>query len=620
MRVLVSGYYGMGNLGDEAVLAAFVEHAKKIDPEATCVALSGEPRETSEAYGIEAVPRASLGAIVREIRRADIVVSGGGSLLQDVTGRKSVLYYLGIIILARMMRRPVSIYAQGLGPLNHAFSRWLVKRTLSRTSAITVRDEGSARLLRELGVVRPEPVVVADPAFALTPRKPDKSIAVQGSNTVMLCFRPWPGVCGREAEYAECIDRAVLELGITPVFLAFHPDQDLEISHCIAERCNAGKNKPAVIACNMPPQEALELISRADMVVGMRLHSLIFAATTGVPAVAIDYDPKVRAHCRLIEEPHMVEAGASADELYVAIASAWASRGETRARLRAMIPEIRERAEAGARFALAPVVDEPCRANGEEGKVGENESAGRASVLGSPVDCISMDDAVAFLMERAASGVGAHVVTINPEMALSAVHDSELADAISRADLVVPDGIGVVRGLRILGYGPPGRVPGIELATGLMRSAASSGMALFLVGAEPGVADAAAERMASDIPGLEVAGTFHGYFQEAEEEAVLSRIQDADPSFVLVGMGAGKQEKWIVKARKSAPSAVWIGVGGSFDVMSGNVKRAPVAFQKLGLEWFYRLVTEPRRAKRMTALPAFVFAVLGEAFRKRRRS
>ncbi|MDD3599544.1 MAG: polysaccharide pyruvyl transferase family protein, partial [Firmicutes bacterium] len=86
MRVLVSGYYGMGNLGDEAVLAAFVEHAKKIDPEATCVALSGEPRETSEAYGIEAVPRASLGAIVREIRRADIVVSGGGSLLQDVTG------------------------------------------------------------------------------------------------------------------------------------------------------------------------------------------------------------------------------------------------------------------------------------------------------------------------------------------------------------------------------------------------------------------------------------------------------------------------------------------------------------------------------------------------------
>jgi len=92
----------------------------------------------------------------------------------------------------------------------------------------------------------------------------------------------------------------------------------------------------------------------------------------------------------------MVEAGASADELYAAIASAWASRGETRARLRAMMPEIRERAEAGARFALAPVVDEPCRANGEEGKVGENESAGRASVLGSPVDCISMDDAVAF--------------------------------------------------------------------------------------------------------------------------------------------------------------------------------------------------------------------------------
>ena len=310
----------------------------------------------------------------------------------------------------------------------------------------------------------------------------------------------------------------------------------------------------------------------------------------------------------------MVEAGASADELYAAIASAWASRGETRARLRAMMPEIRERAEAGARFALAPVVDEPCRANGEEGKVGENESAGRASVLGSPVDCISMDDAVAFLMERAASGVGAHVVTINPEMALSAVHDSELADAISRADLVVPDGIGVVRGLRILGYSPR---KGARNRAGdrLDAPAASSGMALFLVGAEPGVADAAAERMASDIPGPKSQGRFMA-IPGSRGEAVLSRIQDADPSFVLVGMGAGKQEKWIVKARKSAPSAVWIGVGGSFDVMSGNVKRAPVAFQKLGLEWFTGLLQSLAGQKRMTALPAFVFAVLGEAFRK----
>jgi polysaccharide pyruvyl transferase CsaB len=619
MRVLVSGYHGMGNLGDEAVLAAFVQHLKGIDPGATCVALSGEPTETSAAYGIEAVPRASLGAIIRQVRRADIVVSGGGSLLQDVTGRKSVPYYLGIIILACMMKRPVSIYAQGLGPLNHAFSRWLVKRILSRTSVITVRDEGSARLLHELGVLKPEPVVVADPAFALTPRKPDESITVRGPNTVMFCFRPWPGTCDREAEYAECIDRAVLDLGITPVFLAFHPHQDVEISLRIAERCTAGGKKPAVIPCDMPPQEALGLISRAEMVVGMRLHSLIFAATTGVPAVAIDYDPKIRAHCRLIAEPHIVEAGAPADELYAAIASAWASRNETKARLRRIMPQVRERAEAGARIALAPIVDEPWEANGgcdtREGK-----DFGRASVLGSPVDCISMDDAVAFLMERAASGVGAHVVTINPEMTLAATHDSELADVISKADLVVPDGVGVVRGLRILGYEPPGRVPGIELAIGLMRSAARCGMPFFLVGAEPGVADAAAERMARDMPGLKVAGTFHGYFREAEEEDVLSRIQDADPSFVLVGMGGGKQEKWIVKARKSAPSAVWIGVGGSFDVMSGNVKRAPVAFQKLGLEWFYRLITEPRRAKRMTALPAFVFAVLGEAFRKRRRS
>lgn len=145
-------------------------------------------------------------------------------------------------------------------------------------------------------------------------------------------------------------------------------------------------------------------------------------------------------------------------------------------------------------------------------------------------------------------------------------------------------------------------------------------MSFFLVGAAPGIAEAAAENMSKEFPGLKIAGTWHGYFSDAEEEEVLRCIRDAAPNFVFVGMGAGKQEKWITKARQMAPCAVWIGVGGSFDVMSGSVKRAPAAFQKLGLEWLYRLVSEPRRAKRMTALPAFVFAVMGEAFRKSRRS
>lgn len=619
MRVLVSGYHGMGNLGDEAVLAAFVQHLKEIDPKAECVALSGDPSETSAAHGIEAVPRASLGAIIREIRRSDIVISGGGSLLQDATGKKSVPYYLGIIALARMMGRPVSVYAQGVGPLNHAFSRWLVKRTLPRASVITVRDEASARLLQEVGVVKPEVMLVADPAFGLVPCDPPDAMAVQAPNTVMFCLRPWPGLDGREAEYALAIDRAVSELGICPVFLAFQPDRDLEVAHRIADQCRVGGKSPAVISCDMVPEEVLGLISRAEMVVGMRLHSLIFAANAGVPAVAIDYDPKIRAHCQRVSEPYIVEVGASADQLYAAIAGAWASRDETRARLREIMPTIREQAKAAASISLSPILDKPVtermKAQAEEGK-----DYMRASVLGSPVDCIGMDDAVSILMERAALGLGAHVVTINPEMALAAKRDAELADVIRGADLVVPDGVGVVRGLRILGYKPPGRVPGIELATNLMRSAAGGEMSFFLVGAAPGIAEAAAENMSKEFPGLKIAGTWHGYFSDAEEEEVLRCIRDAAPNFVFVGMGAGKQEKWITKARQMAPCAVWIGVGGSFDVMSGSVKRAPAAFQKLGLEWLYRLVSEPRRAKRMTALPAFVFAVMGEAFRKSRRS
>lgn len=220
------------------------------------------------------------------------------------------------------------------------------------------------------------------------------------------------------------------------------------------------------------------------------------------------------------------------------------------------------------------------------------------------------------------------MVTVNPEMVLACEGDQELAQAIARSELVVPDGIGIVLGLRLMGYNVPGRVPGIELAEALMRQAASSGQAVFFVGAKPGVADEAAKQMSLKLPGLRIAGVRHGYFDADAEAEVLAAISAASPAYVFVGLGAGKQEKWIARVRGGAssacaPGAVWVGIGGSFDVMSGTLKRAPASWQRLGLEWAYRLIQEPSRTRRMTALPVFaakvaVHAVMGRGNTHRR--
>jgi N-acetylglucosaminyldiphosphoundecaprenol N-acetyl-beta-D-mannosaminyltransferase len=609
MRVVVSGYHGFGNMGDEAVLASLVQHMKEVAPGAECVALSGDPARTASTHGIEAIPRTSVAAVVRELGRADLLVSGGGSLLQDVTGRGSVPYYAGIMLLARMRGVPVSVYAQGVGPLRSGAARWLARLALSRASVITLRDPGSMELVRQIGVTKPQPTLVADPAFALEPEDADGCWApLPPRPRVMFALRPWPGARDREATYSRVIEGVCARLGANAILLAFQPDTDLAVASSIADLCEAdGHTRPQVVACCGLPGQALSIIAQADLVVGMRLHSLIFAASAGVPAVAIDYDPKVRAMAERTGSMHMVSADAPPEEILRVVLDAWEQRDKVRVELARRMPDLKRQAREAARLALSPIVD-------------RQAECARARVLGVPVDCVSMDEAVEKAVEMATSGRGGHVVTLNPEMTLSAGDDAALNDVITSADLVVPDGIGVVRALSVLGYHPRGRVPGIELAANLMEKARERGMSVYLIGARPGVAQQAADAMLSAFPGLAISGAHHGYFTQAEEPAVLDSISRSGAAFVFVGMGAGKQEKWIAHARSAAPGAVWIGVGGSFDVMSGNVKRAPAIYQRLGLEWLYRLAAEPRRAERMTALPVFMFRVIGEACRHRSRS
>ncbi len=231
----------------------------------------------------------------------------------------------------------------------------------------------------------------------------------------------------------------------------------------------------------------------------------------------------------------------------------------------------------------------------------------QADVLGLPVH-ISRDY-VGWLMRR--RGQGAHVVTLNAEMAMQAEQNSDLAAIIRQAELVIPDGAGIVfylwlRQQRIRRY------PGIELAEALLHEATrkSAADSVFFYGGAPGVAQTAADIWQQRLPELAIAGTQHGYLSAADHHQLCDRLSQLRPTMIFVGLGVPRQEFWIAEHRHYVPNAIWVGVGGSFDIWSGVKTRAPEWFCNNHLEWLYRLYQEPWRWRRMLALPKFAWRSL----------
>ena len=234
----------------------------------------------------------------------------------------------------------------------------------------------------------------------------------------------------------------------------------------------------------------------------------------------------------------------------------------------------------------------------------------RVNILGVGFDNFTMDQAVDEGIRLIHSDGAHYVVTPNPEIVEICRERAEVRAVVNRADLVLADGIGIIYGGKILGTPLVGRVPGVEFAQRLMERMARGGETLFLLGAKPGYADQAAENLRKKYPGLRVVGTNDGYFQD--DGPVVEKIRDSGAQVVFVCLGAPKQEFWMEKNGAATGANLLIGLGGCLDVFSGNVKRAPAAFQKLGLEWFYRLVKDPRRIGRMAKLPLFLVHVAKE--------
>ncbi len=230
----------------------------------------------------------------------------------------------------------------------------------------------------------------------------------------------------------------------------------------------------------------------------------------------------------------------------------------------------------------------------------------RACLFDLPVDITNINEVKECLLN---ADTPQQVITINPEMITKSCNNQDLAGLIRSADWVIPDGIGVILALKMIGINT-NRIPGIELAYELLDSADKNGLKVALVGADEDTIQAAKTELLKDFPNLNIVYLHNGYFNSQQEMEILSELEKAQPDILLAGLGFPKQEIFIKNFKKISKSSIMIGVGGSFDVWSKKLKRAPKLFQKLGLEWFYRLLCQPSRFSRIfPAIPMFLLKV-----------
>jgi N-acetylglucosaminyldiphosphoundecaprenol N-acetyl-beta-D-mannosaminyltransferase len=235
-------------------------------------------------------------------------------------------------------------------------------------------------------------------------------------------------------------------------------------------------------------------------------------------------------------------------------------------------------------------------------------------ILGMRIDRVSMQSALDLVEQFVAEGRPRHLVTADASMVVLARSDLELAEIVDQADLVTPDGAGILWAARKLRVPIADKVSGVDLVGQVSRLSAEKGYRLYFLGAGPGVAEEAARNLGDRFPGAAIVGTHDGYFNAEQESEILGQIRQAKPDVLFVAMGIPKQEKWIRRHKDELGVPVSIGIGGSFDVYSGRVRRAPDWFQRNGLEWLFRLCANPRKISKVMTLPKFAVMTLRQRF------
>lgn len=353
MLIVLSGYYGFDNAGDEALLSAICSSIQRIEPQAEFVVLSGCPQKTEQLHQLPAVDRMKPWQVIKIMKQADLLISGGGSLFQDVTGPRSLPYYMSVVALAKMLGKPVIFYAQGVGPIKRRFSRFLMRWWGNKVEMITLRDEQSRKLLAELGVTRPPIYVTADPVFTLEPAPEQLEYAqallqryqLEPGRLIGVSVRPWLALADLRPDIARLLDCLVRD-GYQVIFIPMDYGFDLPESHLVATMMN---EPSTILDENLSGLEIIALMSHMEMMIGMRLHSLIFAASQGVPFAGISYDPKIDA---FLESFALQPLNGAYLEMYEQVKSLLVNENQKRY-IRQRAEELRGRAEKNAVMALS---------------------------------------------------------------------------------------------------------------------------------------------------------------------------------------------------------------------------------------------------------------------------
>lgn len=305
-NVVMSGYYGFGNAGDDAILESIHRAIRSASDDVSVTVLSNDPEQTRRQYGVEAIPRFRVLRVFRALRRCDALLSGGGSLLQDATSTRSLLYYLSVIRCAQLLRKPVMLYANGIGPVRRPANRRRVRRVVESASLVTLRDHASARELERMGVTRPVQVT-ADPVFHLEPvgeKRRSELLAAAGLEETApfaaVSVREWRETVDFWKELARLCDHLSRTYGLRILFLLMQPERDREVT----DRVRGLMEEPAwVLDTSCTPRELMGVLGRSRLCVAMRLHTLIFAARMAVPALGLVYDPKVASYLEELDLP-----------------------------------------------------------------------------------------------------------------------------------------------------------------------------------------------------------------------------------------------------------------------------------------------------------------------------
>lgn len=357
--IIISGYYGFKNIGDDALLLSIINTLKLHKKDIRVLVLSSNPLETKLVYGVNSISRLNFLKIIKAMKKASMFIYGGGTLIQESTSTRSLIYYLGTIWMAKKTGLKVMLYANGIEPINKLLNKRLTRRTVNSVDTITLREEPSRKELLNLGINKPVITVTADPALIICPapeKEIDSILEKEGiePNGPFIGFsaRKWTGYQNYTEVIAKLADYMTEKHAIKPIFIPMqYPDDLLIIKSIVAKM----KYKGYMIENRYDVPHTLGIIQRMEMLIGMRLHALVFAASLGIPVVGLIYEPKVEWFLQ-----HMNQGEASAgnvehlkyEALKEVVDNVWNNRTDVREKMKSSIGRLKEKALENGRIAV----------------------------------------------------------------------------------------------------------------------------------------------------------------------------------------------------------------------------------------------------------------------------